>query len=110
MSYPTAAAWVAGMNAATYLGHANWQLPTTPLTDGTCGRAGPNGQSFGSGCTKGALASLYNALGVKAPNTAVPIPTNMGGPFSNLQPYLYWSGSSAASASQGNATFSFATG
>ena len=39
-----------------------------------------------------ALGSLYyTALGLKAPNTAVPIPNNTVGPFSNFQPYLYWS-------------------
>ena len=35
MNYGAAAAWVAAMNAANYLGHGNWQLPTTPLFDGT---------------------------------------------------------------------------
>jgi hypothetical protein len=110
MRYTAAAAWVGAMNAANYLGHNNWQLPTTPLTDHNCGKTGPNGASFGFGCTAGALASLYNGLAFTAPSTAVPIPANTAGPFSNLQPYLYWSSSSAASASQGNATFSFATG
>jgi hypothetical protein len=33
MSYQTAKAWVAAMNAANNLGYANWQLPTTPSTD-----------------------------------------------------------------------------
>ena len=110
MSYQAAAAWVQAMNAANYLGHTNWQLPTTPLIDSHCGKTGPNGASFGFGCTAGALDSLYNALGLKSPNTAVPIPGNTAGPFSNLQPYLYWSGSTGASASEGNETFSFATG
>jgi len=111
MNYGAAAAWVAAMNAANYLGHNNWQLPTTPLLDNTCGKTGPNGQSFGFGCTAGALDTVYNNLGLKPPNTAVPIPANTAGPFSNVQPYLYWSQSvSSAGASSGNATFSFATG
>ncbi len=110
MNYQTAAAWAAAMNVANYLGHQNWQLPTTPLTDSHCGRTGPNGASFGFDCTAGALASLYNALGFKSPNTAVPISGDTAGPFTNLQPYLYWSESKGASASSGNATFSFATG
>ena len=109
MNYQAAAAWVAAMNAANYLGHSNWQLPTTPTTDNTCPKTGPNGSSFGFGCTAGALDSLYNALGLKPPNTAVPIPANTAGPFSNIQPYLYWSQTSAGQ-TQGNATFSFATG
>jgi hypothetical protein len=33
MNY-NAAAWVAAMNAANYLGHSNWQLPATPVAPG----------------------------------------------------------------------------
>ena len=110
MDYASAAAWVAAMNAANYLGHNNWQLPTTPLLDKACGKTGPNGASFGFGCVLGALDSMYNNLGLKSPNTAVPIPTYSIGPFSNLQPYLYWSSTSAVPAGGGNATFAFATG
>jgi hypothetical protein len=109
MNYNAALAWVAAMNAANYLGHSNWQLPTTPTTDTTCPKTGPNGSSFGFGCTAGALDSLYNSLGFIPPNTAVPIPNNTVGPFSKFQPYLYWSQTSAG-ATQGNTTFSFATG
>lgn len=109
MNYGAAVAWVAAMNAANYLGHSDWQLPTTPTVDKTCPKVGPNGGSFGFGCTLGALDSLYNTLGFKPPNTTVPIPANTVGPFSNIQPYLYWSRTSAG-ATQGNATFSFATG
>ncbi|MFI5091390.1 MAG: hypothetical protein ACHP7P_15220, partial [Terriglobales bacterium] len=120
MDYASAAAWVAAMNAAGYLGHTNWRLPTTPSTDSTCPFTGPHGNSFGFGCVACALGSLYySALGLKAPNTAVPIPSNTVGPFTNFQPYLYWSqtvGGSAADACKstplgcGNATFSFNTG
>ena len=93
MSYQAAAAWVAAMNAANYLGHNNWQVPTTPSTDNTgCTFTGPNGNSFGFDCSAGALGSVYNnALGLKAPSTAVPIPNYTIGPFSNFQPYYYWS-------------------
>jgi len=109
MRYGSAVAWVQAMNAANYLGHSNWQLPTTPTNDNGCGKTGPAGNNFGFGCTASAFGSLWNALGLKAPNTAVPIPGNMVGPFSNFQPYLYWSQSGAPS-SGGNSTFSFATG
>jgi uncharacterized protein (TIGR03437 family) len=108
MNYQAAAAWVVAMNAANYLGHSDWQLPTTPLIDKTCPKVGPNGGSFGFGCTAGALDSLYNGLGLKAPNTAVAIPGNTVGPFSNVQPYLYWSQTNGGQ--EGNLTFSFATG
>jgi hypothetical protein len=108
MSYASAAAWIAAMNAANYLGHNNWQLPTTPITDNGCGKTGPQGNSFGFGCTLNALGSLYyNALGLKAPDTAVSIPNNTVGPFSNFQPYLYWSQSPGQG---GNATLSFNNG
>ena len=50
----------------------------------------------------------YTALGLAAPNTAVPIPNNTAGPFINFQPYLYWSQTSTASLGVG--TFSFNTG
>src|SRR5579883_2408402 len=109
MTYPSAAAWVSAMNAANYLGHNNWQLPTTPAVDPGCTKTGPNGDSFGYGCNAGALGWLYsNTLGLKAPNTAVPIPPNTVGPFSNVQPYLYWTQQSEGS--NGSATFSFDTG
>ena len=120
MSYQAAAAWVQAMNAANYLGHTNWQLPATPLADKTCPFTGPHGEGFGFNCMASALGSLYyNALGLKAPNTAVPIPNNTAGPFSNFQPYLYWSQSTGGSPNDacysspngcGNATFSFSTG
>ncbi len=109
MSYQAAAAWVAAMNAAAYLGHTNWQLPTTPSTDSSCPFTGPNGNSFGFNCTGGALGSLYyDALGLFAPDTAVPIPNNAVGPFSNFQPYLYWSQTSTGGIGYG--TFSFNSG
>src|SRR5450759_1375445 len=109
MSYHAAAAWVQAMNAANYLGHTNWQLPATPLADKTCPFTGPHGEGFGFNCMASALGSLYyNALGLKAPNTAVPIPNNTAGPFSNFQPYLYWSQTNVNGTGYG--TFSFNTG
>jgi uncharacterized protein (TIGR03437 family) len=119
MQYQGATAWVAAMNAANYLGHSNWQLPTTPITDSGCGKVGPQNNSFAFGCTLNALGSLYyNGLALKAPNTAVPIPANTAGPFSNFQPYLYWSQTIGGNPNDacyanmgcGNATLSFNTG
>lgn len=109
MNYASAAAWVSAMNAANYLGHHDWQLPATPAVDPGCTKTGPNGDSFGYGCTASAFGALYyEMLKLEAPNTAVPIPANTVGPFSNLQPYLYWSQTSAGSS--GYYTFSFNTG
>ncbi len=111
MSYQAATAWVNAMNTAAYLGHTNWQLPTTPSTDGRCPFTGPHGESFGFNCTASAMGSLYyNTWGLKAPNTAVPIPNNTAGPFTNFQPYLYWSQTANAQVGVGYNTFSFNTG
>lgn len=115
MSYPTALQWLAALNAlnggAGYLGHNNWQLPATPTIDLTCGSKGPNGNSFGANCMNSAMGSLYYvSFGLLFPNTAVPIPTIATGPFTNFQPYLYWSDFANANSSQGYTTFSFNTG
>jgi hypothetical protein len=108
MSYATALAWVEAMNAANYLGHSNWTLPTTPLVDATCRATGPNG-NFGFGCSNSDMGSLYNvSLALAYPNTAVAMPHDLTGPFVNFQPYLYWSDTSAGTS--GYHTFSFNTG
>jgi len=82
MNYTSAVAWVAAMNAyqdptikaVGYLGHKDWQLPTAPSGSSYCSAKGPAPyrESFGFGCQKNWLAYLYNTLGIKAPNTAVP--------------------------------------
>jgi len=116
MSYPSAVAWVAGMNAANYLGHDTWQLPTAPHKDSGCSGTGPkpNRNSFAFGCKKNALGFLYyDALGFTAPDTAIPIPPNTVGPFSNFQPNTYWSGSGGGNPSSLACTianFNFASG
>jgi len=109
MDYPSAAAWVAAMNAADYLGHSNWQLPRLRSRTATVRERGERRQ-FRIRLRGGALASVYNGLGFRSPNTAVPIPNTTAGPFRNLQPYLYWSSSNGASPENGNAAFSFTTG
>jgi len=115
MNYATAVQWVAALNALNggvgYLGHNNWQLPATPMIDATCGSVGTNGGSFGKGCTNSAMGSLfYTSLSLTFPNTAVPIPNTATGPFTNFQPYLYWSDTASANGNQGYYTFSFNTG
>jgi hypothetical protein len=125
MSYTSALAWVQALNAYVdsnsgtvgYLGHTTWQLPTAPLKASDCSGTGPEPyrEGFAFGCDTSALGFLYHtALGFRAPNTAVPIPPNMVGPFRNFQPNLYWSRSRGGSKSKvchgGIANFSFATG
>jgi hypothetical protein len=94
MNYATAILWVNAMNAldhaAGYLGHSNWQLPTTPATDASCERTGRHGGSFGFNCSAGALGSLYYvSFGLREPDAVVQAMTNTTGPFKTLQPYLY---------------------
>jgi len=111
MDYATAVRWVAAMNAASYLGHNNWQLPTAPGTDKTCEMTGRNGEPFGYNCSASALGSLYYvSLGLKEPDSAVPAYTGPAGPFQNFQAYLYWSKSPALDPKQGFVSFSFASG
>jgi hypothetical protein len=120
MNYSTAVNWVAALNlyhdvnygGIGYLGHNNWQLPTTPHSDTYCSATGPLPYqgSFGYGCLSD-LGTLYNSsasLHLQFPDTAVPIPNNTVGPFSNFQPYLYWTDTSAGT--QGYHTFSLNTG
>jgi hypothetical protein len=116
MDYATALQWLDALNnlndGAGYLGHNDWTLPTSPTfptTDPSCAATGPNGNSFGFGCTNSDMGSLfYLSLGLQYPNTAVPIPNNSVGPFNNFQPYLYWTDTSAGG--NGYHTFSFNTG
>jgi hypothetical protein len=115
MDYAAAIRWVTAMNAfnhgAGYLGHNNWQLPTTPATDASCDRTGRHGESFGFNCSASSLGSLYYvSFGLREPDSVVQPVTNTVGPFRNFQPYLYWSKSPAADPKQGFVSFSFNTG
>src|ERR1700677_1114930 len=106
MNYTSALAWVQGMNDANYLGHHDWQLPTSPKRDHSCREKGPY-NNFGFDCKKNALSYLYyEELGFTATETAVPIPPNTVGPFSNFQPNFYWSDSTSGNVPD----FSFGNG
>jgi len=124
MTYQIARRWVAALNKERYGGRSDWTLPAMPTTDSTCSVAkGPNGNSFGFDCTGNPMASLYyRGLGIRKPNTAVPMPPGTVGPFRNFQPYLYWSengkerrrsgraGQRQANRQNGDHAFSFNTG
>ncbi|HXQ17901.1 MAG TPA: hypothetical protein VN814_25055 [Caulobacteraceae bacterium] len=92
MDFQTALAWVGALNAASYLGHNNWQLPVTPKTDSTCDDTGSQGGSFGPGCQASALGNLFY-VGLKAsypdgvlPNFTVAAPRF----FQNMALSYYW--------------------
>ncbi len=111
MDYPSAAVWILAMNNANYLGHSNWQLPTTPSKDTSCAGTGADGNSFSFGCNANALGYLYyKALGFHTPNTAVPMPSNRVGPFRNFQPDHYWSSSFTDAQQTGINNFDFVDG
>jgi hypothetical protein len=114
MTFATAVEWVNALNSmnggAGYLGRNNWTIPTTPVNDSTCRATGPSG-NFGFSCTKSAMGSLYYlSLGLNYPNSAVSIPDYTVGPFTNFQPYLYWSDTANVDSSKGYRTFSFNSG
>ena len=120
MNYETARAWINAMNTyqdptinhVGYLGHSDWQLPSAPLKDPDCSGTGPKPyrEGFAFNCDAGALDYLYKALGFTAPATAVPIPPNTVGPFSNFQPNVYWSDSAGGGLTCTIANFNFANG
>src|SRR5512135_2521588 len=62
MDFATARHWVEALDGlhghAPLFGHTDWMLPTAPtfpLTDPSCSATGPDGNSFGYGCTGSAL-------------------------------------------------------
>ncbi|HEV3333278.1 MAG TPA: hypothetical protein VG096_19960 [Bryobacteraceae bacterium] len=96
MEFQTAQNWVAALNGydggAGYLGHNNWQLPVTPITDGSCASTGTGGGSFGPGCTGSAMGNLYHdSLALNYPNSDAPgfgVPVSVF--FQNLKLSYYW--------------------
>lgn len=115
MTWATAQDWIAAMNAANYLGYSDWRLPSVSPVDGSGFQyfsssdywTGTRDESYsisapGSahpGSTASEMAYMYYVnLGNKGfsdTSGANPQPgwglANTG-PFSNLQPNLYWSG------------------
>lgn len=111
MSWTTANAWIAAMNAADYLGQSNWRLPTVAPINGSTFNynysvngstdVGFNVSAPGTayaGSTGSEMAYLFfNELDNKAYyNTTGTLQAGYGvtntGPFQNLQSSVYWSG------------------
>ena len=107
MSWSMANEWIAAMNTAAYLGYSDWRLTTVADT----GTPGCNFAYSGTDCgysvdlTTGAMAHMFystlgntpgiDTSGVQQPcyrDFAGPGCLTNTGPFSNLQPELYWSG------------------
>ncbi|MCC7257470.1 MAG: VPLPA-CTERM sorting domain-containing protein [Gammaproteobacteria bacterium] len=105
MSWSAAQAWITSLNTAAYLGKSDWRLPTVIDT----GTPGCDLAYTGTDCghnvdlSTGEMAHLYySTLGnvgyynTSGSPTGCPGDPNYcltsTGPFSNLQPYFYWSG------------------
>ncbi len=111
MDYETARNWVNALNSYDngkgWLGHHDWQLPTTAQDDRSC--SAHNWGNFGVSCTGSALGHLYNVgLGRTYPNSVVSRFFSMVRPLFNVQPGLYWTAKPGSQGSQ--YTFSFNTG
>ena len=118
MDYASAQLWIGKMrtyNGTGYLGHNNWQLPSTQTFTAGCTSTGTNSASFAYNCAASALGSVYyGGLGLAAPS-AVAAPTqdlvlSKDGKQSmtNLQPNLYWT--AVSTGGDGFHTFSMANG
>jgi hypothetical protein len=78
--------WVESLNSANHLGASVWRLPATVQPDPTCSKHDTDPTDiiadYGTGCTGSELGYLFNIYGI-APYT---------GPFTNVGPGGYWSG------------------
>lgn len=111
MTWAKANEWIAAMNTAAYLGISNWRLPTVVNT----GTPGCDSAFTGTDCgwnvdlSTGEMAHLfYSTLGntgsydtggnLTGCSPSFPFSSCLSntGPFSNLQPYVYWSGTTYA--------------
>ncbi len=134
MTWSAAQTWIGTLNTANYLGTNDWRLPTVePLNGSTFNYSvsangstdsGYNQSEQGTayaGGTGSEMAHLfYNTLDNKG--YCNPLLSTAGctpqagwglsnvGPFSNLQPYLYWSGTEYAPATSNAWDFNFNRG
>jgi hypothetical protein len=123
MTWAKANEWIAAMNTANYLGISNWRLPTVTDT----GTSGCNFAYTGTDCgynvdlsTSEMAHMFYSTLGNTGYYNTSGSPTGCSGsspycltndgPFSNLQPYIYWSGTTYAPDTSSAWYFSFTDG
>lgn len=109
MTWGSAQAWIGSLNTANYLGVSDWRLPTVTDT----GTSGCNWAYTGTDCgynvdlSTGEMAHMfYSTLGNTGYFNTSGSPTGCSGsspycltndgPFANLQPYYYWSGTEYA--------------
>ena len=100
MTWQTAQLWIAAMNTANYLGYNDWRLPTTTdtCTPGCIFSHGGTVLGYNNTNTSEMSHLYHTELGNKGYYDTSGVGPLAGwglvntGPFSNLQPGLYWSG------------------
>lgn len=102
MDFATANQWIAGMNAANYLGYHDWRLPATAQPDSSCASQDA-GIGYGYNCNGSEYGHLFytewaGTQGTVGPGTAAIGNIQNFKLFSNVQrnstPSTYWSGTS----------------
>lgn len=122
IAYGAALHWLDAMNSSNYLGYSDWRLPTVKPINGTNfqyirATTGTTDLGFNISSAQSEMAHLYHVtlgnVSRLTPDRGVPAQMwglMNHGPFSNLQSFIYWSGSEYAPNSGGNWTFSFFDG
>ena len=96
MNWTTAQTWITAMNTANHLSYSDWRLPATLQPDPSCSSQSGGIESWGYNCSGSEMGHLYytelgNPSGISGGNQL-----NNTGPFSNLRPSHYWSGTEYA--------------
>lgn len=111
MTWDDAEAWIARLNANNYLGHNDWRqwVVPNPTNDPSCSYQNLDaaGTDSGYNCTGSELGHLFNITlgnpndgdGSNCSDPPVTEPDHClqnTGPFNNLEPFSYWSGTEFA--------------
>jgi Protein of unknown function (DUF1566) len=92
MSWVGAQAWVAHLNAISYLGVTNWRLPGTSQPDTSCSTVIATGQYGGPNCTGSEMGHMYYiGLGGVAGQTLASTHNANYNLFTNIQAANYYS-------------------
>lgn len=101
MNWDTANRWIAAMNTADYLGHADWRLPATLQPDPSCGNQLDPGspyplQGYGFNCTGSEMGELFYTEGGRNADRSILDSATLTANFTNMQDYAYWFGTEYA--------------
>lgn len=102
MNWDTANRWIAAMNTADYLGHADWRLPATLQPDSSCdqldfGSGYYPPQGSGNNCTGSEMGELFYTEGGLSAGQSILDSATLTANFTNMQGYnIYWSGTEYA--------------